>query len=130
MQTVEVNLVVFHLKVGLLDDASEVQCVVLLVFDVAHAELSIEVHVDAFRGRGGVGVDDELGVLLGVQLEVVLVEAERRFCHELELRVWGRFGVECRGDADFGGFAVLGPHLVGHDDRFLDLDRRVDKIRF
>lgn len=75
MQTVEVNLDEIFVKVGLLEDASEVQCVSVNLYDVAHVELAIEGYVDAVRGKGGVEVDAELGVFPRTQLEVFLVEA-------------------------------------------------------
>jgi len=95
---------------------------------VADVELAVEGHVDAVRGEGGVEVDDELGVLLGAQLEVVLVQAERRLGHEPELGVERRVGGDRHVDADFGGLAVLGPDLVELDDRLVELDQRVDEV--
>ena len=112
LQTVEVNIVLLHLQIMLFKCAFEVQWVPVGYFDVAYVEFAVEGHVDAVWSEGRVELDDELGVLLWAEREVVFIKTERRFGIKPEFSVERGFGCDCHADPDFVRFADLGPDQV------------------
>ena len=112
LQTADVNIVLLHLQIMLFKCAFEVQWVPVGYFDVACVEFAVEGHVDAVWSEGRVELDDELGVLLLAEREMVFIKTERRFGNKPEFSVERGFGRDCHVDPDFVRFADLGPDQV------------------
>ena len=61
---------------------------------------------------------------------MVFVETERRFGHQPEFSVERGVGRDWHVDPDFVRFTVLGPDLVELDHWFVELDQRINEVRF